>query len=112
MGIGALVSFTNLAIANNTVSIVITGNIAREINDEYHLSSRKTATVMDIFCCIVQGILPYGAQVLLLLNYAGGKLHFTDLIMNTWYVVFLFLFTMIAINNRHWDRLTNKFFKV
>lgn len=112
LGIGALVSFVNLAIANNTVSIVITGSIAKEINDEYHLSPRKTATILDIFSCVVQGILPYGAQVLLLLSFAGGKLGFFDLIGNTWYIVFLFLFTLIAIYSRYWDRLTNKFFKV
>lgn len=112
LGIGALVSFVNLAIANNTVSIVITGSIAKEINDEYHLSSRKTATILDIFSCVVQGILPYGAQVLLLLSFAGGKLGFLDLIGNTWYVLFLFLFTLIAIYSKFWDRLANKFFKV
>lgn len=112
MGIGALVSFVNLAIANNTVSIVITGSIAKEINDEYHLSSRKTATILDVFSCIVQGILPYGAQVLLLLNFAGGRLGFFDLIGNTWYILFLLLFTTVAIYSTFWDRLTNKFFKV
>lgn len=112
MGIGVLVSFVDLAIANNTVAIVITGSIAREINDEYHLSSRKTAAIMDIFACVVQGILPYGAQVLLLLNFAGGKLGFLDLISNAWYVLFLSLFALVAIYSTFWDRLTNKIFKV
>ena len=82
MGIGTLVGLTNFAIANNTVSIVITGGIAKEINDEYDLNPRKTATILDIFSCIVQGILPYGAQVLLLLSFAGGKLGFIDLVSN------------------------------
>src|SRR3970040_1276651 len=49
-GIGALVGFANVAIANNTVSIVITGGIAKEINDEYDLSPKKTAAILGITC--------------------------------------------------------------
>lgn len=112
MGIGTLVSFTNMAIANNTVSIVITGSIAKEINDEYNLSSKKTATLLDIFACIVQGILPYGAQVLLILSFANGKLNFLDLLSNAWYLLFLFLVTLIAIYSDFWDKSINRFLKV
>lgn len=112
VGIGSLVGLTNMAIANNTVSIVITGGIAKEINDEYDLNSKKTATIMDIFSCLIQGILPYGAQVLLLLNFAGGKLAFFDLVGSAWYLLFLFLFTMIAIYSSFWDKWVHKVFKV
>ena len=111
-GIGALVGFANLAIANNTVSIVITGPIAKEINDEYQLSPKKTAAILDIFSCIVQGILPYGAQVLLILSFAAGKLDFFDLISNAWYHLFLLIFTMVAIYSSFWDRLVNRVFKI
>jgi len=112
VGIGTLVGLTNFAIANNTVSIVITGGIAKEINDEYDLNPKKTATILDIFSCIVQGILPYGAQVLLLLSFAGGKLGFIDLVSNAWYILFLFLFTMIAIYSGFWDKWVHKIFNV
>ena len=111
MGIGALVSITNLAIANNTVSIVITGAVAREINDEYELSPKKTAAILDIFCCVIQGILPYGAQVLLILNFAKGKLDVIDLISNAWYGYILLIFTIIAIYSTAWDKRINKFVK-
>jgi Na+/H+ antiporter NhaC len=67
-GIGALVGFANLA--NNTVSIVITGPIAKEINDEYDLNPKKDSRYIRYLSCIVQGILPYGAQVLLILSFA------------------------------------------
>jgi Na+/H+ antiporter NhaC len=107
-GIGALVGFANLAIANNTVSIVITGPIAKEINDEYGLSPKKTAAILDIFSCIVQGVLPYGAQVLLILSFAKGQLDFFDLISNAWYHLFLFLFTLVAIYSAHWDKWLKK----
>jgi len=111
-GIGALVGFTNLAIANNTVSIVITGPIAKEINDEYDLSPKKTAAILDIFSCIVQGVLPYGAQVLLILSFANGKLDFVDLISNAWYHLFLFGFTLVAIYSSFWDKLVKRFFSI
>lgn len=111
-GIGALVGFANLAIANNTVSIVITGTIAKEINDEYHLNPKKTAAILDIFSCIIQGVLPYGAQVLLILSYANGKLNFFDLISNAWYHLFLLIFTLVAIYSSFWDKWTNRFFKI
>ena len=111
-GIGAIVGFANLAIANNTVSIVITGPIAKEINDEYELNPKKTAAILDIFSCIIQGILPYGAQVLLILNYANGKLDFFDLISNAWYHLFLLVFTLVAIYSSFWDKWTKRFFKI
>lgn len=112
LGIGTLVGFANLAIANNTVSIVITGPIAKEINDEYDLNPRKTATILDIFSCVIQGVLPYGAQVLLILSYANGKLNFFDLIGNAWYHLFLFVFTLIAIYSSFWDKLVGRYFHV
>jgi Na+/H+ antiporter NhaC len=61
-----------ICIAIHTVSIVITGPIAKEINDEYDLNPKKTAAILDIFSCIVQGILP--TTVLLILSFANGKL--------------------------------------
>jgi Na+/H+ antiporter NhaC len=111
-GIGAIVGFANLAIANNTVSIVITGPIAKEINDEYNLNPKKTAAILDIFSCIIQGILPYGAQILLILSYANGKLNFFDLISNAWYHLFLLTFTLVAIYSSFWDKWTKRFFKI
>lgn len=112
MGIGSLVGLTNLAIANNTVSIVITGKIAKEISDEYHLSPKKVATILDVFSCIIQGMIPYGAQVLLILGFANGKINFIDLISNAWYLYILLIFTLLAIYNSSWDRTANKILKV
>ena len=111
-GIGALVGLTNLAIANNTVSIVITGSIAKEINDEYNLSAKKTATILDVFSCVVQGVLPYGAQVLLILSFANGKLNFLELISNAWYHLFLLIFTLIAIYANFWDKWVSRVIKI
>ncbi|WP_378187799.1 Na+/H+ antiporter NhaC family protein [Aquimarina sp. W85] len=93
-GIAALVGTVNAAIANNTVSIIITGPIAKTINDEFKLDPRQSASILDIFACIIQGILPYGAQVLMILSFADGAIHYVDLLLNTWYLLLLFVLTI------------------
>ncbi|WP_299317205.1 Na+/H+ antiporter NhaC family protein [uncultured Maribacter sp.] len=96
-GIATLVSTINMAIANNTVSIIIAGPIAKTINDEYHLDNKKTASILDIFACIFQGLLPYGAQVLMILSFSKGKIDYLDLVSNTWYLLLLFIYTLLFI---------------
>jgi len=65
VGIATLVSFTNACVANNTVSILVTGNIAKDLAQKEGIPAKRSASLLDIFSCIVQGILPYGAQALL-----------------------------------------------
>ncbi|WP_405414593.1 Na+/H+ antiporter NhaC family protein [Maribacter sp. Asnod1-A12] len=96
-GIATLVSTINMAIANNTVSIIIAGPIAKTINDEYHLDNKKTASILDIFACIFQGLLPYGAQVLMILSFSKGKIDYLDLVSNTWYLLLLLIYTLLFI---------------
>ncbi|WP_423820387.1 Na+/H+ antiporter NhaC family protein [Salinimicrobium sp. TIG7-5_MAKvit] len=95
LGIGGLVGATNMAIANNTVSILVTGPIAKEMKDKMKLSKKKVASVLDIFACVVQGVLPYGAQVLLLLSYGAKDMNYFELVGNAWYIWFLLLGTII-----------------
>ncbi|MGX1266371.1 Na+/H+ antiporter NhaC [Rossellomorea marisflavi] len=66
-----LVASTNLCTANNTISIIIAGPLAKSISDEYGVDNRKTASILDIFSCAVQGLIPYGAQMLLVAETAG-----------------------------------------
>ncbi|MHC0551604.1 Na+/H+ antiporter NhaC family protein [Salinicoccus sp. CNSTN-B1] len=63
-GIATLVSVTDLSTANNTISIIITGPLARDIADEYGVDRKKSASILDIFASAFQGIIPYGAQML------------------------------------------------
>ena len=63
-GIAALASLVDVSTANNTVAIVIAGPVARKISDEYGISPRRTASLIDIFTSVWQGIIPYGAQIL------------------------------------------------
>ena len=65
MSIAALVSLVNVCTANNTVAILTVGEISKKIGDRYGLDNRKCASILDTFSCCIQGILPYGAQVLM-----------------------------------------------
>ena len=61
---GLLVSAMNVATANNTVAIVMAGPIAKDMSKGYGITPQKAASILDVFSCIVQGVLPYGAQML------------------------------------------------
>ena len=65
LAIAALVSIVNVCTANNTVAIITVGGIARKIGEKYSLDSRKCASLLDTFSCFTQGLLPYGAQLLM-----------------------------------------------
>ncbi|UHQ54920.1 MULTISPECIES: Na+/H+ antiporter NhaC family protein [Microbulbifer] len=65
LGIGTAVAATNLCVANNTVAILLNGDLAKEISHRYGVDPRRSASLLDIFSCVVQGLLPWGAQLLL-----------------------------------------------
>ena len=68
LGIGLLVGAMDIATANNTVAIVMSGPIAKQMSEEYGISGKKSASLLDTFSCIFQGIIPYGAQMLLAIS--------------------------------------------
>lgn len=68
LGIGMLVGLMDIATANNTVAIVMANPIASEMSKDFGISNRKTASLLDTFSCIVQGFLPYGAQILVAIS--------------------------------------------
>ena len=69
--IAGLVSLANLCTANNTIAIITTGEIAKDISERFGLDPRKVASIMDTFSCLVQGFIPYGAQLLMAAGMAG-----------------------------------------
>lgn len=71
LSIATLVSLANFCTANNTIAIITTGGIAKDISDKYGLDPRKSASILDTFSCFVQGIIPYGAQMLMASGLAG-----------------------------------------
>ena len=68
LGIGLLVGLMDIATANNTVAIVMAGPIAKEVAEEYGISPKRSASLLDTFSCIFQGIIPYGAQMLVAIS--------------------------------------------
>ncbi len=87
LGIGLMAAVTNTCIANNTVSIIIVGPIAKKLAQSGGITAKRSASLIDIFSCTVQGILPYGAQALLL----GVTFRISpwDVVTNSFYCFFL-----------------------
>ena len=97
LSIAALVAGVDLATANNTIAIVMSGQIAREISQEYGIDPRRTASILDIFGSVVQGLIPYGAQLLYAAAAAGITTYeiipylFYPMLMAVCAVVFIFV---------------------
>ena len=98
LGIGLLVGLMDIATANNTVAIVMANPIASEMAKDYGISARKTASILDTFSCIFQGVLPYGAQMLVALSAVsamGVDLTAFDVIANLFYPAMLLLSSLV-----------------
>ena len=80
VGIAVLSALTDAATANNTVAIIVTGEIAKEISEKYKIDPRRTASFLDIFSCIMQGFIPYGAQFLLIASLTKNAVNPTSMI--------------------------------
>ena len=87
LGIAALSGLVDCATANNTVAIVIASPIAKEIAEEYHIEPKRTASLLDIFTSVFQGLIPYGAQLLYAADMSG--LTPFDIIPNCYYPVLM-----------------------
>ncbi len=95
IGISILVVFSNLFVANNTVAIILSGDMAREVAKEYGVDPKRAAALMDIFSCVIQGLIPYGAQLLLACSIA--QLSPVELIGGVYYCWILAIFAVLAI---------------
>jgi len=92
-GIGFLVALIDAAVANNTVAIVISAPVAKKISEEYKISPIQTASILDISSCVVQGIIPYGAQVIALYQFA----HMMDYLSLVGYSIYLHLLLIATL---------------
>ncbi|MCG8474594.1 MAG: Na+/H+ antiporter NhaC family protein [Cytophagales bacterium] len=95
LGIAALVFFVNLCTANNTVSILTAGPIAKQIADDNQIDPRRSASLLDTFSCFTQGTIPYGAQLLTAVSIAGAELISPFEIMQ--YLVYPYLMGVFAL---------------
>jgi Na+/H+ antiporter NhaC len=100
LGMGLLVGTMDIATANNTVAIVMANPIAKEMAQEYDITSRKAASLLDTFSCISQGVIPYGAQMLVAISAAhelGFEVSAFDIIPNLFYPGFLLISSLFFI---------------
>ena len=93
--IALLVALANICTANNTIAIITTGSIARDIASHFGVDPRKSASILDTFSCIVQGLLPYGAQLLMASGLAGISV--ASIIGCLYYPLALLVFAILAI---------------
>jgi Na+/H+ antiporter NhaC len=94
-GIAGLVSLTDLSTANNTISIIIAGPLAKNIADKYGIDPRRSASILDIFSCSIQGLIPYGAQILVAAGVA--KISPVSILPYSYYPFLIGLCAIIAI---------------
>ncbi|HBV76105.1 MULTISPECIES: Na+/H+ antiporter NhaC family protein [Vibrio] len=102
VGIAGLVSLTNICTANNTVAIIVSGSVARQLAEENNVSAKRSASLLDIFSCVMQGLLPYGAQVLLLGSVFG--LSPLQIVANSYYCMLLAITALVSIFINHQGR--------
>ncbi|MFR9515464.1 MAG: Na+/H+ antiporter NhaC family protein [Rikenellaceae bacterium] len=95
LSIAALVSVANLCTANNTVAIITTGKISRDIATRYGVDPRRSASILDTFSCFVQGLLPYGAQLLMASQLSGSSP--VQIISSLYYPMLIGVFGIVII---------------
>ena len=99
-GIAALVSVLDAATTNNTVAIIIANPIAKDVSKDYKIDPRRTASLLDLWSCVIQGILPHGGQTLLACTLAatyGLSITPVDIIPYLWYPMLLGVFAIISV---------------
>ena len=100
LGMGLLVGAMDIATANNTVAIVMANPIAKEMADNYDISPRKAASILDTFSCIFQGVIPYGAQMLVAISVAnelGATVSAFQIMPNLFYPYMLLLSSLVFV---------------
>ena len=95
LSVAALVSLSNLCTANNTIAIITTGRIAKDITQKFGLDPRKTASILDTFSCLIQGFIPYGAQLLMAAGLAG--ISTITIISHLYYPIIMGICALMAI---------------
>lgn len=100
LGMGLLVGAMDIATANNTVAIVMANPIAREMAEEYDISPKNAASILDTFSCIFQGVIPYGAQMLVAISACaelGCEVSAFDIIPNLYYPCMLLVSSLVFL---------------
>src|SRR5699024_2262019 len=97
LGIAVMTGLTDLAVANNTIAIIIDGPIAKNICEEFQVDPRRSASLLDSFGAIFQGFIPYGAQLLMAVQFTEGALTPFQVMPFLWYQFALAFFVILSI---------------
>src|SRR5690606_4318932 len=97
LGIAFLTGLVNLSIANNTITIIIVGPIAKEIAVKHQVKLNKSASIMDTTSCLIQGMIPYGAQMLAAMAIASFAVSPLEILQYLYYPLLTGVFTLIFI---------------
>ena len=95
IGIASLVALVDAAVANNTVAIMVSGSVAKRISERFKIPAPHTASILDIISCIVQGLIPYGAQVLILFKLMQTDINYSEMVLKAYYLWLLLLISII-----------------
>lgn len=106
-GIGLLTMLTDMATANNTVAIIIDGPIVKDMSQEFKVDPRRSASLMDAFSCVMQGLIPYGAQLLIACQFSNA-VNPISIIPLLWYQLLLAVFLILSIFFPFANRYINK----
>ena len=112
IGMSALVSLADFATANNTVAIILCGNVSKDISREYKVDPRRTASLLDVFSCVFQGIIPYGAQLLMAASLTTTTYNIVispvEIVPFMWYCWILAIFGILSIFVPYADKVCRK----
>ena len=112
MGIAALVSLADFATANNTVAIILCGSVAKDMSREFKVDPRRTASLLDVFSWVFQGIIPYGAQLLMAASLTTTTYQITispvEIVPYMWYCWILAAFGLLSIFVPYADSVCRK----
>ena len=112
VGIAALASLADCATANNTVAIVVSGNVAKDMSREFKVDPRRTASLLDVFSCVFQGIIPYGAQLLMAASLTTTTYNIVispvEIVPFMWYCWILAIFGILSIFVPYADKVCRK----
>ena len=101
VGMAAMVSLADCATANNTVAIILCGNVAKDVSREYKVDPRQMASLLDVFSCVFQGIIPYGAQLLMAASLTATTYNIAispvEIVPYMWYCWILAAFGLLSV---------------
>lgn len=112
VGMAALVSLADCATANNTVAIILCGNVAKDMSREFKVDPRRTASLLDVFSCVFQGIIPYGAQLLMAASLTTTTYSIAmspmEIVPYMWYCWILAAFGLLSIFVPYADKVCRR----